>query len=126
MKLSLWILLSIVLLAGCDSIKDLGEMSQKQAMVQRLIKKSYGWEAKAGWSLQDGELTEVTIWLKGNEVGGESVSDLEVALRDVVSQAFHAKPTNLFVQIALSVEDWDSTTGILDETRETNNRSIDE
>ena len=87
--------------AGCDVASDMKEMSDKQSEVTKLIKETYGWESQVGWNILNGTLTQVTVALDASEVGSETVSSLESAIKKVVAKAFGERPKSIVINIVV-------------------------
>ena len=97
-------LLLAIILSGCDLAKELQEMGEKQAKVQSLTKDRYGWQTQVAWNIHNGILTLVTIIFRADDVRGETAARLEDATRLAVSESFHLKPRNIYIQIATTAE----------------------
>lgn len=93
-------LLSAILLFGCNAVSDMKDMFTKQIIVQEAIKEQYGLETQVGWRMHNGVLTYVTIVFSAEEVRDMNVADLEVVAQESVFVAFESTPKVLNVQIA--------------------------
>ncbi|WP_413662789.1 hypothetical protein ACG1BZ_16555 [Microbulbifer sp. CNSA002] len=96
----LFLALAIILLVACDAVDDMKGMFEKQKLAQAAIKEKYGWDSQLGFSINNGVLTQVTVVLDVNDVRGETVKNLEVITKEVVSEVFKSKPKAIYIQIA--------------------------
>ena len=96
----IFIALLVLFLGGCDAVDDIKGMFEKQELAQVEIKEKYGWESQLGFNINNGILTQVTVVLNADEVRDETVENLEIIAKEVVSKVFKSEPKAIYIQIA--------------------------
>ena len=101
MRLINALVLSVSLLFfGCDVVSDMKGMFEKQGLIQEAIKENYGLQSQVGWNIDNGVLTQVTVFFTAEEVREKKVSELEKIAQETVSGTFESVPRALNVQIS--------------------------
>jgi len=93
------------LLAGCDAVEDMKGMFEKQELIEKAIKGTYGWDAQVGWNIHNGVLTQVSVVFDAEQVREEKVSTLERAALEAVARSFKSTPKAVFIQVATKPRD---------------------
>lgn len=95
----LFIAITFLLLSACDAYEDMSSMFEKQQSVQEYIKHKNGYTAQVGFNINNGVLTQVTVYFKSVEVKQESVAKLEEIALTAVAKSFKLIPRTLNVAI---------------------------
>ena len=85
-RLTLLITLSL-LLFGCNALKDMQRMFERQERANTFVKEKYGWDVQLGFHMNNTTLTQVTLSLNSKDVGDKKFSELELIAREVVKRS---------------------------------------
>ncbi len=93
------LIITFMLLGACDAYDDMSSMFEKQNLVQEYIKKTNGYETQVGFNINNGVLSQVTVYFQSKEVKDISVKELEKISLVAVAQSFKLTPQTLNIAI---------------------------
>ncbi len=85
-------LLSVLLLAGCEMAAELSEMQNKMVRINSDLKNELGVEAQVGWNIHNGTLTQITVLLPADQVKDRSIQQLKEITYPIVMRHFDSPP----------------------------------
>jgi len=94
-----FLLITFLFLGACDAYHDMSSMFEKQKLVQEYIKKTNGYVTQVGFNINNGELTQVTVYFNSKEVKDASINELQKISLAAVARSFKLTPKTLIVAI---------------------------
>ncbi|SMF07721.1 TonB protein C-terminal [Alteromonadaceae bacterium Bs31] len=99
MNIKALLALSLLSLVACDAVEDMKGVFDKQAQAQEYIKRKYGWNSQLAFNINNGVLSQVTLYLNASDTRAYTVAELEAIARELVAEVFSSEPQAIYIQI---------------------------